>query len=108
MGQNNVEHDEKNHRWVIRLPEGIAELRYIRKGPRLLDLHHTGVPPALRGQGIAGELVRGALVRIREQGDKIVATCPYVAQWLERHPEQQDLLELSIDPDSSSEGVCPL
>lgn len=92
MSEPVVEHDTANQRFVIRLPEATAELRYTRVEPGLLDLHHTEVPAALRGQGIAGRLVRGAVSQIRAAGDRIIPSCPYVATWMERHPEEGDLI----------------
>jgi uncharacterized protein len=52
---------------------------------------HTETPSALRGRGIASELVKGALELIRADGRKIVAGCSFVVDYLERHPEYQDI-----------------
>lgn len=58
-----------------------------------VDLLHTEVDDAHQGQGIASELVRAALEEARSKGRKVIATCPYVARWLQRHPgEFDDLL----------------
>ena len=51
------------------------------------DINHTFVDESLRGQGIAGELVRRAAEQILKDGNRIKATCPYAVKWLERHPE---------------------
>lgn len=53
---------------------------------------HTGVRDEYEGQGLAGKLVQHALDDARSAGIKIGATCPYVRSYLERHPEDQDLL----------------
>lgn len=50
-------------------------------------IDHTFVDDSLRGQGIAGELVRLAADRIMAAGNKIAATCPYAVVWFRRHPE---------------------
>ncbi len=57
-----------------------------------LDLVHTEVDPELQGQGVASELVRGALDTIRLEKMSIVPTCPYIGQWLDRHEDYRDLL----------------
>jgi len=44
------------------------------------------------GQGLAGKLAKHVLDDARSAGIKIGATCPYVRGYLERHPEEQDLL----------------
>jgi len=53
---------------------------------------HTLVPPELRGRGIAEKLVRAALADARAAGRKVVPACSYVAKFIERHQEYQDLV----------------
>lgn len=59
----------------------------------MLVVHHTEVPPALRGHGLAGELVQAVLDWARAQGLRVRPTCSYVAAYMQRHAETQDLLE---------------
>ena len=60
-------------------------------GPlRIAD--HTFVPPELRGQGLARQLVEALVADAREQGFKIVPQCSYVEAQFRRHPEWADLL----------------
>ena len=44
------------------------------------------------GRGIAGAITRHALDYSREQGWKVIPNCPYVAAWIKRHPEYQNLV----------------
>ena len=53
---------------------------------------HTLVPPELRGRGIAEQLVRAGLADARAAGRKVVPACSYVAVFIRRHREYQDLL----------------
>ncbi|MFC3551744.1 GNAT family N-acetyltransferase [Lysobacter cavernae] len=53
---------------------------------------HTGVPDAIGGRGIAGELVRAAFEHARAQGWNVRPACSYAAAWVERHPEYNQLL----------------
>lgn len=69
-----------------------AVCSYRRQGD-VLVLHHTEVPPALQGKGLAGELVQAVLDWARAQGLHVRPTCSYVAAYMRRHPETQDLLE---------------
>jgi len=87
-----VTHEPDEHRFLIRLPGGDGELLYSPAGPELLDLYHAEVAPALRGRGIAGALVQAACDYARAGGMRLMPSCPYVAAWFRRHPEQQDLL----------------
>jgi predicted GNAT family acetyltransferase len=73
-------------------PQGELALCSYRLSGRTLVIHHTEVPPALQGQGVAAELVRVALDWARQQGFQVQARCSYVAAYMRRHPETQDLL----------------
>jgi predicted GNAT family acetyltransferase len=53
---------------------------------------HTGVPRALEGRGIAARLVAAALDWARAEGLRVHPRCSYVAVYMRRHPETQDLL----------------
>jgi predicted GNAT family acetyltransferase len=55
-------------------------------------LTHTEVPEALSGRGVGSQLVRGALELIRAGGLRVVPQCAFVAAYIQRHPEEQDLL----------------
>lgn len=69
-----------------------SECAYCRSAA-LLTLHHTEVPAALQGRGVAAALVAAALAWARAEGLKVRPSCSYVATYMRRHPETQDLLE---------------
>jgi predicted GNAT family acetyltransferase len=58
----------------------------------VLNLLHTEVPPELRGGGVGSELVKSVLEWARGQQLKIQVLCPFVAAFLQRHPDYEDLL----------------
>ncbi len=70
----------------------LAVCSYRRMGDALMVLHHTEVPAALAGQGVAAALVQAALAWARDEGLKVRPRCSYVAAYMRRHPETQDLL----------------
>lgn len=54
---------------------------------------HTEIDPAQRRKGLGGELVRGTLNLIRADTNyRVVASCPFTADWISKHPEYEDLL----------------
>ncbi len=53
---------------------------------------HTETPRSLRGHGIASELVEGALRLIRADGLKVIAGCGFVVDYLQKHPEFDDMV----------------
>jgi uncharacterized protein len=82
-----VEDNQANSRFEVRAEGALAELIYRKNGNRLV-LVHTGVPEALGGHGIAGQLVQAAVDEAVATGMTIVPLCPYARSWLERHPDQ--------------------
>ena len=68
-----------------------AVAAYQLEGERIV-FTHTLVPAAIEGRGVGGRLVRGALDQVRDCGLKVVPQCPFVAAWIDRHPEYRDLL----------------
>jgi len=60
-----------------------------RDGVRIFT--HTEVDEAFEGQGVGSSLARGALDDAREQGLSIQASCSFIRDYIERHPEYADL-----------------
>lgn len=65
-----------------------AVLAYHELAGGTLDLQHTVVPPEARGGGVGDALVRAAVAYAKDHDVKLVPTCPYVAAWVERHPDE--------------------
>ena len=63
-----------------------------RLTPTAVIITHTETPRALRGRGVASELIKGALELIRKDGRKVIAGCGFVVDYLDRHPEDADLV----------------
>jgi len=79
-------------RYEARLDGELAGvLEYILKRGRLA-LVHTGTLTGFEGRGVASGLVRFALDDARRRGLPIIPICPYVKTYLERHPEDADLV----------------
>ena len=53
---------------------------------------HVETNPAHRGQGNADRLMAGMLDDLRATGRTIVPLCPFAADYIRQHPDQQDLL----------------
>ena len=86
-----ISHDPVARRFTTRLDGHEAELLYRLQQGRL-TIDHTGVPEAIGGKGVAGELVKAALEYARAEGLRVVAACSYSAAYVQRHPEYADLL----------------
>ncbi len=73
--------------------ELVGWLTYTHAGRRIV-LSHTEVPAAHEGEGVASTLVLEVLDGIRDADEpmEVVPVCPFVAQWLLRHPEYAPLV----------------
>jgi uncharacterized protein len=59
---------------------------------KVMRIHHTEVPSALEGRGIASEVVRGALAYAEANGLEVEPWCGFVRNYMRRHPETRRLL----------------
>ena len=90
---NVVRNEPENNRYVIeRDGEQLGMAQYRIHGDQIVFIH-TEVDTDRRERGLASELVQAALDDVRSSsGRRVVAQCPYVARWLTKHPDYQDLL----------------
>lgn len=79
-------------RFEVRLDGEVAFAEY-RLRPGVIVLPHTVVPPAFEGRGVASALARHAFGYAREKGLKVIPTCPFMAAWIKKHAEEQDLVD---------------
>jgi uncharacterized protein len=87
---NNVRDNTELNRFELDADGHIAFSNY-KRSDGLLTILHTEVPKELEGRGIGSALVRGLLEIARAQGLKVHAVCPFVKNYLDRHPEYSDL-----------------
>src|SRR6266480_146664 len=85
-----VRDNKARSRFELDVDGGVAFANY-RLTPSTVIITHTETPRALRGHGVASELVQGALQLIRADGLKVIAGCGFVVDYLHRHPEFADL-----------------
>jgi predicted GNAT family acetyltransferase len=82
--------EASRYEWVVD-GQVLGIIDYRQDGDRI-EMHHTQTAPAYRGQGIAAKLVGSALEDVRARNQHVVPSCWYVAEYIEAHPEQHDLL----------------
>ena len=86
-----IRDNKAQHRFEMSVG-GDTAVAYYNLSPGVITFTHTEVPSALRGQGIASRLMRNVLETARAEGLKVVPRCSFVAAYLNRHPEFNDLL----------------
>jgi predicted GNAT family acetyltransferase len=87
-----VDNNEKESRFEASSLEGLAYLTYREMRDGTLLLIHTEVPAELAGRGLASRLARTALNLARDRGVKVIVRCPFVTEYIARHPEYHDLV----------------
>lgn len=79
-------------RYELRVDGELAGFAEYRGREAVRAFTHTEVAEAFEGRGLAGRLVGAALEDARARGLQVVPICPFVASYLERHPEHLDLV----------------
>jgi predicted GNAT family acetyltransferase len=78
-------------RYELEIDGAVAFTTYERDGG-VITFIHTTVPDSLAGKGVGSALAKGALDQERARGDKVIPKCPFIAGYIDKHPEYRDLL----------------
>lgn len=79
-------------RFEVLVDGQVAGFAVYRLLPTVIVFTHTEVLPEHEGQGLAARLVGTALDMSRDTGLGVLPACPYVAKYIEKHPEYADLV----------------
>ena len=79
-------------RYELRAGGELVGLLAYRLHDDVIRLVHTEVLPAFSGQGHAATLARGALDDARTRGLAVRPDCPFVAAYIDKHPDYADLV----------------
>jgi predicted GNAT family acetyltransferase len=66
--------------------------QYVLRSDRMIFVH-TEIDDAFEGKGFGSKLAAGALDDVRRRGHLVVPLCPFIASYIERHPEYDDLVD---------------
>lgn len=87
-----VRDNSARHRFELDVDGHTAFAEYRREAGTITFVH-TEVPPELGGRGVGSRLAKGALDIVRGEGLTVVAQCPFIAGYIAKHAEYQDLLK---------------
>jgi predicted GNAT family acetyltransferase len=88
-----VVNEEERHRYEITADGQVAGFADYRLRPDgTVIFTHTQIEPAFDGRGLGSVLARAALDDVRRRQVKLVPRCPFIAGYIERHPEYRDLV----------------
>ena len=88
-----VRDNTEQHRFEIVADDGKVAgfVQYERRAGGIVDMVHTEIDDAYEGHGLGGKLARGALDLVRASGEHVVASCPFINGWIEKHADYEDL-----------------
>jgi len=88
-----VRDNPERHRFEIDLGDGSFAIAEYRLYPGKIMFTHTEVPPEHGGQGLGTRLIVESLAAARRRRLAVVPICPFFAEFIRKHPEEQDLLD---------------
>ena len=89
---NEIVNNKAQHRYELTV-DGHLAATYYSVADGVITFIHTEVPPELGGKGIGSKLIKGALDQVRADGLKVIAQCPFVKAYIEKHADYADLLK---------------
>ena len=87
----NVTRNDADSRYDIHDEGTLLGFAAFQTTPTMVVFTHTEVFPGSEGKGVGGTLVRAALDDVREQGLRVLAICPFVLAYMQKHREYADL-----------------
>jgi predicted GNAT family acetyltransferase len=87
-----VADDRLRSRWEARVDGDLAGAAAYELADGVVTFTHTVVADAFEGQGVGSALARTALDDARARGLAVVPRCPFIAGWIEHHPDYADLV----------------
>lgn len=88
-----LRHNPEQNRYELRFGDEVAGVADYVLGDGVISFTHTKIDASYEGRGLAGQLVKYALDDVRAADQhKVLAVCPYVERWIQRHEGYRDLL----------------
>lgn len=91
--ETTVTESPERHRYEISVDGELAGFTMFTLDGDVAIMPHTKIDPEYKGQGLATTLIGSALDDLRERGVTVVPRCPFVREFIEKHPEYQDIVK---------------
>jgi predicted GNAT family acetyltransferase len=92
MADVEVSDNPGRHRYEAHLDGALAGFAQYRDRPGRRIFTHTEVDAAFEGHGVGGALASAALDDVRRMGLAVVPQCPFIAAYIDKHPDYADLV----------------
>src|SRR5699024_10643182 len=101
-----VTHDAENTKYVLTVDgQEAGAAHYVNVADGVRDFNHTVVDDAFRGQGLSKPLISSALDQSREDGVKVIATCPAVRKLVRTTGAYKDIIIKTSDLEQDSKSL---
>jgi len=91
--QITVRDNPAHHRFEAVDESGVvAGFAAYRRSEGAVELTHTQVDDAFEGHGVGSRLAQGALDALRDEGVRVVPSCPFISAFIQDHQEYADLV----------------
>jgi len=84
--------NESERQYEFHIDGYTPKIEYAKTNKGEIYLTHTEVPVELEGEGIASALVKKVLQDIEKKDLILVPMCPFVVDYIQKHPEWERLL----------------
>ena len=86
-----VVRNETESRYELQIDGEVVGVADYSLNDTVLTIPHTEITPALRGQGLGEQLVRGVLDDAAHRNMRVVPLCWFVRDFIRDHPSYADL-----------------
>ena len=88
----NFSNNGEKQRFELELDGKVAFIVY-QLTDQAITMHHTEVPKDLEGKGIGSMLAARALDYCIIHNLKVIPSCPFIADYIGKHPKYESLLK---------------
>jgi predicted GNAT family acetyltransferase len=92
MSSTKVINDPEKHRYELIDHDQVAGIAAYELADGAVKFTHTEVADEYEGKGYGSELAEQALKDVSGQNKKVIPVCPFIAEYIQRHPKYADLV----------------
>jgi uncharacterized protein len=87
-----IVHVPEKSRYELRLDGRLVGLAAYRRSDGRMAITHTEVDPSCEGRGLGSRLAAAALDDAASEGLEVAPLCPFIAYYIQKHPEYERLV----------------